>query len=89
MAMRKTGTVGNLALKGHDSIFRSTVTPMSGESIVEMPLGELFPPDFHPFLVLDDEAMTRLVKSVKLYGVREPGLQPRCGTVTPHAAGTG
>jgi len=46
--------------------------------ITEIPLAELYPPDFHPFEVKDDPAMSRLVRSVKRYGVREPGLaRPR------------
>ena len=49
-----------------------------GERVAELPLAELFPPEFHPFHVNDDEAMSRLVASVKQYGVREPGLaRPR------------
>ena len=76
--MPKSPTIGNLALTGYADIFQSTVTPMNGESVAELPLDELFAPEFHPFLVTDDEAMDRLVKSVKEYGVREPGLaRPR------------
>jgi ParB family chromosome partitioning protein len=51
---------------------------MSGESITDIPLTELHPPEFHPFMVLDDQSMTRLVKNIRQYGVREPGLaRPR------------
>jgi len=62
--------VGNLALSSIDCAdsFRSN------EQIVHIPLTELHPPDFHPFLVNDDTAMERLAKSVKQYGVREPGI---------------
>lgn len=46
--------------------------------IVEIQLEELHPPDFHPFQVNDDSDMDRLVRSVKQYDVREPGLaRPR------------
>ena len=46
--------------------------------VSEIPLANLHPPEFHPFQVNDDEAMEQLVKSVKRYGVREPGLaRPR------------
>ena len=49
-----------------------------GERVVEIPLEELHPPEFHPFNVFDDEAMERLAQNVKQYGVREPGLaRPR------------
>jgi len=67
---------GNLALTGFDDIFNAGKTdfPDNAEYIVELPLSELYPPEFHPFQVNDDEAMARLVKSVKQYGVREPGL---------------
>jgi len=51
---------------------------IKNESIVNLPLIELFPPEFHPFNVHDDEAMHRLVNSISQYGVREPGIvRPR------------
>lgn len=61
----------------HSLTVRSNI-PSNSESIVEISLSELHPPEFHPFQVLDDLAMQKLVKSVKQYGVREPGLaRPR------------
>jgi ParB family chromosome partitioning protein len=69
MVVRKT--TGNLALTGYDDIFH--VVPELA-MIREIPLAELFPPEFHPFQVNDDEAMKKLAESVKRYGVREPGL---------------
>ena len=73
--MRRTAR--NIALAGYDDIF-SAGQVLDGERIVEIPLTELFPPDFHPFQVNDDESMIRLTESVKQYGVREPGLaRPR------------
>lgn len=46
--------------------------------VSEILLTQLHPPGFHPFQVNDDEAMEQLVKSVKRYGVWEPGLaRPR------------
>ena len=48
---RNNKTAGNLALAGYDDIFQSSVVPQSGEVIVEMPLEELYPPEFHPFQV--------------------------------------
>jgi len=74
----KHKTDGALALTSFDTIFNTDNVDASGERVTELPLDELFPPDFHPFLILDDQAMDRLVKSVKQYGVREPGLaRPR------------
>ena len=71
-------TDGNLALTGYDDIFNIGKVSGNGECIVEIPLAELYAPDFHPFQVNDDDAMTRLTESVKQYGVREPGLvRPR------------
>lgn len=68
-------TQGSLALAGFNDIFN---VGNQGEIISILPLSELFPPDFHPFQVNDDLPMQRLVRSVKQYGVREPGLaRPR------------
>ena len=79
--MPKPKTSGNLALTGFDDIFAPTTASYvraDGESIVEIPIAELHPPEFHPFQVNDDASMTRLVESIKRYGVREPGLaRPR------------
>ena len=75
---KKQLTDGNLALAGFDSIFKSTTKIMEGEKIVEIPLEKLHPPEVHPFQVNDDKAMDRLVKSIKQYGVREPGLVRPC-----------
>ena len=51
---------------------------VSIEQIVELPLSELHPPEFHPFQVRDDIFMQMLLLSVEQYGVREPGLcRPR------------
>ena len=70
--------VGSLALAGFGDIFSGGTLNTSGEYVVEIPLSELYPPEFHPFQVNDDSAMDRLVKSIKQYGVREPGLvRPR------------
>jgi len=75
---RKPQTSGNLALAGFDDIFRSSITPINGESIVDLPIIELHPPEFHPFHVFDDPSMFRLVKNIEKNGVREPGLaRPR------------
>jgi len=75
--MGKKNVTGNLALTGYEDIFQPTMTPatnVTGETIIHIPLAELHPPDFHPFQVNDDSEMKRLVKNIKQYGVREPGL---------------
>jgi ParB family chromosome partitioning protein len=71
-------SIGNISLKSGDSIFKKTEFQSSGEQIMEISLTELHPPEFHPFSVVDDDSMTRLVESIKKYGVREPGIaRPR------------
>ena len=87
--MPKKTELGNLALTGYNDLFNSTVdaptsvptstaADVSGERVIEIPLAELHPPEFHPFHVNDDEAMERLAENIKQYGVREPGLvRPR------------
>jgi ParB family chromosome partitioning protein len=77
--------LGNNALAGYEALFSRTVDASTAEPInangvciVEIPLEELHPPEFHPFHVVADEAMTRLAENIKRYGVREPGLaRPR------------
>ncbi len=80
--MPRKPTSGDISLSGFDDIFQSTVpTPemqTDGGRVVHIPLGELYPPEFHPFQIREDAAMQRLVRSVERYGVREPGLvRPR------------
>ena len=71
-------TVGNLALARYEDIFKSSMGTPDGERVVEMQRSKLRPPEFHPFQVRDDLAMQRLVRSVKKYGVLEPGIvRPR------------
>ena len=73
-------TNGSLALARFEDIFSASGAPADGEHIVRIPLAELFPPEYHPFLVRDDEAMTHLVESVRQYGVLVPGIaRPRAG----------
>jgi len=76
--MLRNKTTGNLALASFDDIFSINSDSINDEGIVKVSLCDLFPPEFHPFQVNDDEAMTRLMESVKQYGVREPGIvRPR------------
>jgi len=72
--MPRNRTAGNLALSNFEDIFNVSTETADGERIMQIPLHDLYPPDFHPFQVNDDEAMSRLAESVKEYGVREPGL---------------
>ncbi|MDR1246711.1 MAG: ParB/RepB/Spo0J family partition protein [Clostridiales Family XIII bacterium] len=77
--MPRKQTSANISIAGYGDIFKAGTA--DGERIVELPLAELHPPEFHPFQVKRDEAMERLVWSVKQHGVREPGL------ARPRAAG--
>ena len=54
---RKQQTVGSLALAGYEDIFNIGKINSDGEYIVEMPLEEMFSPEFHPFQVNDDESI--------------------------------
>jgi len=74
---RPTQTKSSLALAGYDDIFNVTPT-QNGECIQMLPLADLHAPDPHPFIVRDDEAMTKLAENIRVHGVREPGLaRPR------------
>ncbi|MDD3231299.1 MAG: ParB/RepB/Spo0J family partition protein [Oscillospiraceae bacterium] len=73
-------TKGSLALASYDDIFYAQPAPLAvdTETVVELPLCKLYPPEFHPFQVRDDEAMKKTAESVKKYGVIVPGLvRPR------------
>ena len=73
--MPRKQTNGNLALASFEDIFSTAGTVnVDGERVVEMPLEELYPPEFHPFQVNDDNSMNILADSIKQNGVREPGL---------------
>ena len=74
---RKHQTISSLALDGYSDIFKSSTAPQSDESIVEIPLTELHPPEFHPFHVNDDASMTRLSDNIKRYGVTRTYLSAR------------
>ncbi len=76
--MSKPNPLDSITLKGASSLYKSTVKKMDGESISEIPLADLYPPEYHPFQVNNDNAMTRLAENIRRYGVREPGLaRPR------------
>ena len=79
--MGKRQIIGNLALSNFGDIFNVGVENLSGERIMQIPLADLYPPDFHPFQVNDDDAMTRLAGSDSAFhpvclaapAVRRPG----------------
>lgn len=73
-------TKGALALASYDDIFRisDAVTEANAEKVIEIPLCKLYPLEFHPFQIRNDEAMKKTAESVKKYGVLVPGLaRPR------------
>ena len=49
-------------------------TPPQNETITHIPLTDLHPPEFNPFVVQENDSLSRLTDSIKEYGVREPGL---------------
>ena len=65
---------GNLALKGLDDLFSTEENRQAEqrEQVQQIPIDELHPFTNHPFKVLDDEAMTQTVESIKLLGVTNP-----------------
>ena len=64
----------NVALKGLDDLFSSEETRQEEqrEQVQQIPVNELFPFKNHPFKVLDDDAMTRMVESISQFGVLAP-----------------
>ena len=64
----------NSALKGLDEMFSTEESrqEQKREQVQQIPIEELFPFKEHPFKVLDDEAMQRMVESVAQYGVLAP-----------------
>ena len=65
---------GNLALKGLDDLFSTEENRQEEqrEQVLQIPIDALHPFTNHPFKVLDDEAMTQTVESIKLLGVTNP-----------------
>ena len=64
----------NLALKGLDDLFSTEENRQEEqrEQVQQIPIDALHPFTNHPFKVLDDEAMTQTVESIKLLGVTNP-----------------
>lgn len=69
----------NIQMTSYEDLFQvSENGGPEGEKVQEIALTELFPFRDHPFKVLDDEAMTDTVESVKTHGVLVPGIaRPR------------
>jgi len=72
--MPRKQTIGALALAGYEDIFNVGTGKADGERVELIPLADLHPPEFHPFQVNDDDAMTHFAENIKLNGVLEPGL---------------
>ena len=64
----------NASLSSYDDIFSTEESrqEQKREQVQQIPIEELFPFKEHPFKVLDDEAMQRMVESVAQYGVLAP-----------------
>ena len=64
----------NASLSSYDDIFSTEESRQEEqrEQVRQIPIGELFPFNNHPFKVLDDDSMSDTVESVKQYGVLSP-----------------
>lgn len=64
----------NLSLTSYDDIFRSSDTAeiSSQESVVDIPIADLYPFKNHPFKVIDDAAMLETVDSIIKHGILVP-----------------
>ena len=66
-------SAGKIELTGFDDLFQT-----GGETVLDVPLSELFPFKNHPFRVQDDETMRKTVESIARSGVLHPGIvRPR------------
>ena len=66
----------NISLKSFDDIFSTEESRQTGqqEHVQQIPLSELHEFEGHPFRVIDDEEMQKVVESVKSYGVLTPAI---------------
>ena len=65
----------NIQMTSFEDLFQNSGNSGSdGEKVQETALTDLFPFREHPFKVLDDEAMSDMVESVKTYGILVPGI---------------
>ena len=64
----------NLSLTSYDDIFKSSETAeiSTQESVVDIPLVDLYPFKNHPFKVIDDAAMLETVDSINKHGILVP-----------------
>ena len=66
----------NISLKSFDDFFSTEESRQTGqqEHVQQIPLSELHEFEGHPFRVVDDEEMQKVVESVKKYGVLTPAI---------------
>ena len=66
----------NISLKSFDDIFSTEESRQTGqqEHVQQIPLSELHEFEGHPFRVVDDGEMQKVVESVKKYGVLTPAI---------------
>ncbi|MDD4431392.1 MAG: ParB/RepB/Spo0J family partition protein [Bacteroidales bacterium] len=70
----------NAGLTAYKDLFKDDMTREadSAERVMELPLGELFTPQDHPFRVVEDDAMREMADSIVKFGVLTPGIaRPR------------
>lgn len=67
---------GNISLKHFDDIFTTEEGRQEAqqERVQQIPLSELHEFEGHPFRVIDDEEMQKVVESVQKYGVLTPAI---------------
>ena len=77
----KTGSASKIKMESFDDLFGgSNAQEIVAEQIINAPLADLHEFKDHPFKVLDDEKMEETTESIRLYGVRVPGIaRPRAG----------
>ncbi len=62
----------------HSTEAPSPAPPPQEETVIQIPLSELYPFPNHPFKVRDDDAMRGMMESVREYGVLTPAIvRPR------------
>jgi ParB family chromosome partitioning protein len=78
--MAKKSVLENLEIKRYDDIFTTDEGREDSmrEKVMEIPISELFSFENHPFKVRDDDSMTELVESIKMYGVLHPAIARPC-----------
>ena len=65
----------NIQLSSYDDIFgNGSSAETQGDTVVDIPLGELHPFRNHPFKVRDDADMEKTVESIQEFGVLQPAI---------------